>query len=296
MCRSPSASAAAIPARAAAGSARASRSRGRGRAAKPASRMPRPLAERRDLEQARAGAAARPRRVGELSSARAAAPRGPASSALAVDDHDVLAGAAQARRRGRARRRRSVPAAVAAPPRLPSSPASAASSATSSASPPPGAWRSDGVGARVERGRARAGDGELDVVAADALADAQVEDRRVVDRVAVEQQHGVGELEVGDVACSAGVGERARDVERQLAAGARGEVAASRARRGTAAASRNASSLVVSPPASAAARGAGLLERARGGVERLLPRRRHQLACPRARAAAMMRSSTWTGW
>ena len=37
---------------------------------------------------------------------------------------------------------------------------------------------------------------ELQAVAADALAQAQVEDRRVVDRVGVEHQHRVGELEV----------------------------------------------------------------------------------------------------
>ncbi len=85
-------------------------------------------------------------------------------------------------------------------------------------------------------------------VAAHALAQAQVEDRRVRDRLAVEHEHGVGELEVADtVACRRGLAERAVQLQRQRAAGARVEVRRaerpSRIRR----ASRKPSSLVAPP-------------------------------------------------
>ena len=55
----------------------------------------------------------------------------------------------------------------------------------------------DGCGVGVQRRGPRRRDRKLHAVAAHALADAQVEDRGVVDRLAVEHEHGVGELEVG---------------------------------------------------------------------------------------------------
>ncbi len=61
------------------------------------------------------------------------------------------------------------------------------------------------------------------------------------------------ELEVGDRGLEAGVGQRARDVQRQLAVRARGQVARAELSRNSRW-SRKASSLVVSPPAIAAVR------------------------------------------
>ena len=117
----------------------------------------------------------------------------------------------------------------------------------------------------------------LDAVAADALADAQVPDRRVVDRVAVEQQHGVGELEVGHRRLQRGRGERARTSQRQLAAGARRQVARAEVVAQQLTAAGRPPRWRSSPPASAAARGPAFLSALAGGVERLLPRRGHQL-------------------
>ena len=89
---------------------------------------------------------------------------------------------------------------------------------------------------------------------AHALADAQVEDRRVVDGLAVEHEDGVGELEVGDRRLQRRAAERG--VQRRAAARRRaresrcGEPSASRMRRW----SSKPSSFVVSPPASAPTR------------------------------------------
>ena len=58
---------------------------------------------------------------------------------------------------------------------------------------------------------------ELDAVAAHALAQAQVEDRHVVDRLGVDHEHGVRELEVGDRRLQRRLGERAVQLERQCA-------------------------------------------------------------------------------
>ena len=132
------------------------------------------------------------------------------------------------------------------------------------------------------------------VVAAHALADAQVEDRRVVDRVALEQHDGVGELEVRHGRLQRGVGERALDVERQLAAGARGEVARAEPSRNSRA-SRNASSLEVSPPASAAALAPAFLSALPAASSAF-----SQLAgirfVPSRTSGVVMRSSTWIDW
>ena len=158
--------------------------------------QPAAVGRRGDLEQARAGAAGEAEAGREVEQrARRGRAVGAGEQPLAVDDHDVLAGGGDA-----------VDELVVDPDQ-PARPAA----------------RRDpdhGVGARVERGRARAGDGQVHVVAADALADAEVENRGVVDRVALDQHDGVGELEVGDRRLQRGVRERALDVERQLAAGA----------------------------------------------------------------------------
>ena len=81
-----------------------------------------------------------------------------------------------------------------------------------------GAGREADAGGRVgvQRRRAARGHGELDAVAAHALADAQVDDRHVVDGLAVEHEDGVGELEVGDRRLRGGRAQRA--VQRRAAA------------------------------------------------------------------------------
>ena len=69
-------------------------------------------------------------------------------------------------------------------------------------------------------------------MAAHALADAQVEDRHVVDGLAVEHEDGVGELEVGDRRLRGRGGERALQrratARRRRASRCRGESSASR--------------------------------------------------------------------
>ena len=217
---------------------------------------------------------ARPRRDARLSSARAAVvAAGAGEQPLAVDDHDVLAArqrlgealTASALSRRRSRRRRGRPSP------------SAASSATSSAAPPPGAMRST-ASARASSAVGRAlATATRDAVAAHALADAQVEDRRVVDRVALEQHDGVGELEVGDASPAAPGSASARATSSGSSPpGREARWPEPRPSRNSCA-SRNASSLVVSPAGQRGGAAAGLLERAAGGVERLLPARGHQL-------------------
>ncbi len=66
---------------------------------------------------------------------------------------------------------------------------------------------------------------QLDAVAAHALADPQVEDRRVVERLGAEHQHGVGELEVGDASPAApGAASARASSSRPGRAGARVDV------------------------------------------------------------------------
>ena len=278
------ASAAAMPARR--GRARrASRSRGRGRARS----RPRAGRGRWRRRAPRAGPApsrpARPRRAATLSSARrrlGAARTG--EQPLAVDDHDVLgaleevgqlarracalvpAALARAAEVAAVARQRGVERDAAAPRRRPARGAASSSALVSSA-----------VGRALTTPSAHA-------VAAHALADAQVPDRRVVDRVAVEEQHRVGELEVGHRRLQRRVGERARDVERQLAAG-RGVRCRSRAPRASSLASRNASSLVVSPPASAAALAPAFFS-APAAAASAFSQHAGCSSCPRAPAAA----------
>jgi hypothetical protein len=135
----------------------------------------------------------------------------------------------------------------------------------------------DRGGVRVQRGRARGRDGELGAVAAHALADAQVPDRRLVDRVDVQQQHAVRELEVGDRRLQLRRGQRAGEVGRQLA-GRRGR----QVRRAEAVAQQPLQQerlLVGGLAARDRGRlGARLLERRPGGGERLLPRGGHERA------------------
>ena len=163
----------------------------------PASRRPRPLA-----------AAGMPSRPAPSTPAR---PSRSAICSSAVAPRRRRAGGSRSPKRTttsrRPRRRPGEPASVAlasqpatpARARAPAGQRRARAPARQPRRPPPargrsGARRGDGV----ERARPARRHRQLDPVAADALADAQVEDRRVVDRLAVEHQHGVGELEVGD--------------------------------------------------------------------------------------------------
>ena len=190
-------------------------------AAKPTSRRPRPFGVDGSSSRPALAMPARFRRDAMFSSARPAEPR---QRAVAVDDHDFLAGGAQrvgelldrggvrARRGGRA----AEVAGVAAQRRVERDEEALGAARGE-------AQRGRGVG--IERGRARGRDDELGAVAADALADPQVPDRRLVDRVAVHEQHGVRELEVRDRRLQLRVGERAHDVQRQVLAGTRREMA-----------------------------------------------------------------------
>ena len=151
-------------------------------------------------------------------------PRLVAQQPLAVDDHDLLAGRLQRLQevlhRAGVRARRGGGAAevavVAGQRRVQRHQERLAGA---------GRVAQDRRRAGIERRRPRAGHDELHAMAADALAQAQVEDRRVVDRVAVQQQHGVGELEVRHRRLQVGVVERAQHVQRHLAAGPGAQVA-----------------------------------------------------------------------
>ena len=77
---------------------------------------------------------------------------------------------------------------------------------------------------RVERRRPRRRDREPHAAPAHALADPQVEDRRVVDRLGAEHEHGVRELEVRDGRLQRRRRQRALHVERHVAAHARVDV------------------------------------------------------------------------
>ena len=118
---------------------------------------------------------------------------------------------------------------------------------------------------------------ELEAVTAHALAQAQVEDRCVVQRLAVEQQHGVRELEVGDLRLQTRLGQRASELERQPAAGARVDV---RRAETLAQQPREEQALLVGRAAAGERRGlrAGASQRDAGLLERALPGDRAQLA------------------
>ena len=76
----------------------------------------------------------------------------------------------------------------------------------------------DRLGAAVERGRALGRDRQPGAVAADRLADAEVEDRRAVQRVGAEDEDHVGLVDVADPRREIGLGEP----DQRLAAGAAG--------------------------------------------------------------------------
>ncbi len=148
---------------------------------------------------------------------------------------------------------------------LPAKPASRSSSASSACGPRaaarpvakaaacPGAKRSDSLAAGLQGGLGGHRLGQRQVVAAHALAQPQIEDRRVVDRVGREHQHGVGELEVADPGLQRRGAERTVQLERQGAAAAGVQVRGGEPSR-ISRASRWPSSLVAWPPAIAAAR------------------------------------------
>ena len=191
----------------------------------PASRRPRPLVHGGHLEQARRrrGPSRAPRRAGEVQQRpRGVGAGGPLGQPLAVDDDDVLAGVRQhpgdglhvvGRRAGGVRQ----PGDGA---RAPHRGADRGGEGRAAA----GREARDGVRVAVQRRRAARRDGELHVVAAHALADAQVEDRHVVDRLAVEDEDGVGELEVGHRRLRVGVAERHVQLARERRARARVQV------------------------------------------------------------------------
>ena len=108
------------------------------------------------------------------------------------------------------------------------------------------------------------------MVAADALADPQVEDRRVVDRVALEHEHGVRVLQVRDGRLQRRVGQRAREGGRQLARGRAAELVRAEA---VAEQPLEEEGLLVRrvPAGERGGPGAGLLQGVRGVGERLLP-------------------------
>ncbi len=131
-----------------------------------------------DLEQAGALGARRVERGGEVEQGRGAL--AVAADALAPDDDD-LAGVAQAL----GQRRGDVFGAAEAPRQLGEEVGGLARGVAG-----------DRLGAAVERGRALGGDEQLGAVAADRLADAQVEDRRAVQRVGAEDEDRVGVVDV----------------------------------------------------------------------------------------------------
>ena len=151
--------------------------------------------------------------------ARRRRPCGPAVEPLAPQHHDL----ARAPRR-RPRRAAAAPARSSSAGSLPAARASAPSAALVERGRQRGREGRARAGrvahaqgrARLERARLGRGDGELQAVAAHALAQAQVEDRRVVDGLGVEHEHDVGELEVGGAAPAARA-RRARDAARAAA-------------------------------------------------------------------------------
>jgi hypothetical protein len=66
-----------------------------------------------------------------------------------------------------------------------------------------------GAGVRVEGRRARGGDHQRGPVAAHGLADAQVEDRRLLHELGVEYEDRAGVVDVADLRGQGGIGERA---------------------------------------------------------------------------------------
>ncbi len=194
---------------------------------------------------------------------------------LAVQDHDVVAGAGQELRqlahgRGvRSRRRgRAAEVAVVAGERGVEPDQQRLAGA--------GREAQDGLGVRVQRAGPGAGHGEPHAAPPGALAQPQVEDRRVVDRVAVEHEHGVGELEIGHAGLQRRGGEGARELRVELARGDARQVV--RAELLAEQPLEEEGLLVRRVAAGERGRlGARLAERAAGRVQRLLPARPHEL-------------------
>ena len=192
---SPAAAAAAMPAVSCPSAVRGEAGAGGGEEADLA--HPAPVRRRGDLEQAGAGVVARHDAPGDVQQ-RACGVRaaGAVRQALAPDDDDVLAGVAQqvgdradlvgGRAGGLRELVEDAPAAQRGAERRDERLAGARREAR------------DGTRVGVQRRRAARRDRQLDAVAPDALADPQVDDRHVVDRLAVEDEDGVRELDVGD--------------------------------------------------------------------------------------------------
>ena len=207
-----------------------------------------------DAEQPRPRRAGEPERVGEREQPGGAA----VEQALAVEDHDLRARVAQ-----RLRERGEILGALVLAAQHGGERARELRAAARSE-----AQRRGGLG--VERARAVGRDGERDAVAPHALADAQLEDRRRIDRLAVEHEHGVRELEIGDARGERGSGECAPLLERHGAGRARVQV-----RRGEHVAQQAAEqeALLVARPRAGERRGArsGAAQAAGGLGERPLP-------------------------
>ena len=255
----------------------------------------------RDLEQAGAVAAGEAERARRRSAARArrgrragrrsgARPRGsrrprrrPRSAVgeRARRPSRVGAGGAAQRRRRRRRRRRARRRARRA-----------------NASPAPGAIAQRRSARGVERvGRARRDD-ELHAVAAHALADAQVEDRRVVDRARCRARarrartRGPAPSPAAPGAAERALRRRGRARRRARESRSRGaERLAQQALRAGSPPRWSSRRRPARPP-----RAPALLERRRGGVERALPARPGAARRRRARSGSVMRSSTWIAW
>ena len=129
----------------------------------------------------------------------------------------------------------------------------------------------------VERGGSVGGHEELYPAMADRLAQAQVEDRDVVDRLAVEDQHGVGVVEVGHRGLEVRGSEGPQQAEGQLAAGAAVQVG--RAERVTHQVGEQQPLLIAGLAADQCAGPAsGTLERGDRGADGQVPADRAQLA------------------
>ena len=265
-----------------------------------------PVGARRDFEQAGAVGAGEPEAAGDLEQRGApAAPSGPAVR-RSPQRITISRGASRAsslcRRRAAARERASVlgvgagrRARAARAPRRAAG--SAAASAAAKAAPRAGREAHARRGARRRASSAaRQATASCSAVAAHALAQAQVEDRRVVDGLGVEHQHGVGELEVARRAPAARA-RRARAAAPSGSAPARRE---SRCGEPSALAhqAREQQALLVGRSARRRARRAARAG-ARSPAAASLSARSQETgrsSPPSRSSGSVMRSSTWKDW
>ncbi len=218
-----------------------------------------------DPDQAGAVALAEPQRIGQLEQGLGGLVAGRArDEARAEDDHQRGVGAEQRRDRVRllgarvaaARRRRDRAQEIRALA---------------------GRVARDRVGAAVERRRALGGDPEPQPHVADRLADAQVEDRHLVQRVGAENQYGLGVVDVVHARRERGVVEAAQ----RLGAGtaARAAVDVGRAERAAHDALDQVALLVRGPGAGERRRALAMsAQPLRRRLDRLGPGRRAQVA------------------